>query len=564
MTKTKEENKVLSIVSSKLIEKIEGILRLAEEKELLLSQGLVEEANEIDVDLPWVKRWNSGKGYAYNRKSNRPYALINQILLGEPGEYGTFDYWSKEGGKIKKGSKGQIVLKYFKKTYVKKVEDENGDIAEERFSYMKPAFAKVFHISQVEGVEPKEKLEFNDNQKLQNPEEIVEKWFELSGCLFDQFDRAYPAYFPAMDRITMPFINQFETSEEYYSTVFHEMTHSTGAKKRLDRKFPELDGIHLPKRSKNEYSYEELVAEIGAANLMFLTGTETTDTFDNSAGYIKGWLTYLKDNTEYLINASRDAEKAVNYILNLAKGDGKNKPNENDCPIWHDIKDHGEFEREVVAKYFDEKIQETGHYTEFIKTHHYNRRIKLLEKWFWSKDPIEVNKLDKNGHGITSLECENGRWRCNVDFNYIGEDGNKHWHRSSWWNIERNLYELYEMHDVVGKEHIEADEMLEACLLEGTGVTKGKERVWALYRRDEEPSTKEAIDFLKNEYGIGGSGSPMHKHEYGYHGNNHDGKGLEVHWVDVNGEHKKLYKWNEVDKKYREMINSGRYYVNEI
>ena len=65
-----------------------------------------------------------------------------------------------------------------------------------------------------------------------------------------------------------------------------------------------------------EYSKEELVAEIGSANLLNIIGIETRKTFRNNAAYIQNWLSVLKNDVKFIVSAAGKAEKAVNYILN--------------------------------------------------------------------------------------------------------------------------------------------------------------------------------------------------------------------------------------------------------
>ena len=67
-----------------------------------------------------------------------------------------------------------------------------------------------------------------------------------------------------------------------------------------------------------DYSKEELVAEIGAATLVNHVGLETASSFRNSAAYIQNWLTVLKGDKRFIVSASGKAEKAVNLILGSA------------------------------------------------------------------------------------------------------------------------------------------------------------------------------------------------------------------------------------------------------
>ena len=122
-------------------------------------------------------------------------------------------------------------------------------------------------------------------------------------------DRAY--YQPMTDRITLPLREQFRETAEYYSTAFHELTHSTGHESRLNRleKTAFFGG--------EAYSKEELIAEIGAATLVHHAGLETPTSFRNNAAYIQSWLQALLDDKRFIVSASGKAEKAVNLILGL-------------------------------------------------------------------------------------------------------------------------------------------------------------------------------------------------------------------------------------------------------
>jgi antirestriction protein ArdC len=105
---------------------------------------------------------------------------------------------------------------------------------------------------------------------------------------------------------------QFYSGAEYYSTAFHELTHSTGHRSRLDR-------LRATAHFGNEsYSKEELVAEIGAAALMNYAGLECASTFRNSAAYIQSWLAMLKNDKRLIVTASGAASRAFEYITGTA------------------------------------------------------------------------------------------------------------------------------------------------------------------------------------------------------------------------------------------------------
>src|ERR1039457_2340718 len=118
--------------------------------------------------------------------------------------------------------------------------------------------------------------------------------------------RAY--YSPHEDCVGLPARERFERTEDYYSTVFHELIHSTGHEKRLKR-FTEAAGY-----GSNPYCKEELIAEMGAA---FLCGLAEIGerTIDNSAAYLKGWLEQLRHDKTLIVQAAAQAQKAADFIL---------------------------------------------------------------------------------------------------------------------------------------------------------------------------------------------------------------------------------------------------------
>src|SRR5206468_8569946 len=120
--------------------------------------------------------------------------------------------------------------------------------------------------------------------------------------------RAY--YQPLPDVVNMPERRLFPKAEHYYSVLFHELTHSTGHGSRLDR----ATLRDLLAFGDTNYSKEELCAEMGAAYLCGVAGI-ANETVDNSAAYIAGWLSTLRNDPRLVIAAAAQAQKAADYIL---------------------------------------------------------------------------------------------------------------------------------------------------------------------------------------------------------------------------------------------------------
>lgn len=253
--------------------------------------------------IPWHKPWIGVREGAFNRVSGKTYSMANQMLLSHSGEYATFKQWNSLGGKIKKGAKAEVVV-FWK---MLNVEDEKtGD------KKMIPLlrYINVFHISQVEGVKPLH--ETFDNEDIVDGDTLIKDYSERANIEIIEATGDRAAYSVTNDYIKVPNKNQFENINEFYSTVFHEMVHSTGAPSRLNRHAEDMTDFEFGSQG---YSKEELVAELGASFLMNHMGIETPETFDNSAAYINGWLSKLKGDNKLIVSAAGKAEKAAKYIL---------------------------------------------------------------------------------------------------------------------------------------------------------------------------------------------------------------------------------------------------------
>ena len=238
--------------------------------------------------------------------TKKSYSILNQMLLGEGGEYATFKQWSALGGKIRKGEKQKIVV--FWKVIHKTIQDKDGNDKEVGIPFLQ--YYGVFHISQVDGVEPLNKDELKDVDPIPEADEIIDSYVKREGINYKEIASNEAYYSPLDDRVVVPMKSQFENANEFYSTAFHELTHSTGHKTRLDR-------VHIGVAAfgSEEYSKEELVAELGAAGMLNLLGIEIPETFKNSTAYIQSWIKALRNDKKMIVMASSKAEKAIAYIL---------------------------------------------------------------------------------------------------------------------------------------------------------------------------------------------------------------------------------------------------------
>lgn len=261
-------------------------------------------------NIPWKKPWTGVRSGAFNRVTKRPYSLLNQMLLKHSGEYATFKQWQDLKGHIRKGEKSEIVV--FWKIY--ESEETNPDTGEKEIKKIPLLrYYNVFHISQVDGVEPLAPEQLNNEvEPLEAGDKIITNYINREHHLNFVEHKSNKAYYsPSNDTVVVPLKEQYNLINEYYSTAFHELTHSTGHKDRLNR----LESGAVASFGSETYSKEELCAEIGSAALMSVTGIETPKTFKNSTAYIQNWLQVLKNDNKFIVSASSKAEKAVNYIL---------------------------------------------------------------------------------------------------------------------------------------------------------------------------------------------------------------------------------------------------------
>lgn len=259
---------------------------------------------ELDKGIiPWRRPWKSvtASGLPISWVTKKAYRGVNRILL-PAGEYLTYKQVTEHGGKVLKGEKGHMVVFY----KILDIKDQDTD-EEKSFPYLR--YYTVFEVGQCEGIERKTAPVSTEEPELppiERAEAIVAKYPEPPR-ITHKGDEAY--YTPMLDCITMPPKKLFESAEEYYSTLFHELAHSTGHKSRLHRDMATSVGMRS-----DSYAKEELVAEIASAMLCGMSGIENT-TIENSVAYIQSWRRRLEQDPKLIVMASSQAQKASDWIL---------------------------------------------------------------------------------------------------------------------------------------------------------------------------------------------------------------------------------------------------------
>lgn len=263
---------------------------------------------------PWKKGWTNRNLAPMNGVSGRRYSGVNYFMLSMMGGspvWMTKNQIAAHGGTIKSTEflKAMPIIFW---SWLDKKNAVTG--AKEKFPMLR--FFNVWNLDQTENV----KLPASVLAKLENPQAFThDQSNELADAIIANMpnrpvvsetvsDKAF--YSPTNDSITVPERSQFANISEFFSTMFHELAHSTGHKSRLNRKEvaePSYFGSH-------DYSNEELVAELTASYLCAEAGIDNT--LDNSAAYIAGWLGRLKSDPKAFVMAAGRAQKAADYILN--------------------------------------------------------------------------------------------------------------------------------------------------------------------------------------------------------------------------------------------------------
>lgn len=253
--------------------------------------------------IPWRKPWTGSAGMPKNLLSKKPYRGVNLWMLHASGY--TSEYWltykqaQELGGSVRKGEKSTLVV------YWKMLEVER-DGEKKKIPMLK--YYNVFNVEQCEGVEhpTQDDVVIADFNPLEQCETIVANYPNPPTIEHVQ-QRAF--YSRGDDKVNMPKPETFSRGQEYYSTLFHELVHSTGHESRLGRLQNSVSGF-----GSTSYAKEELVAEMGAAYLCGLAGIENV-TLENSAAYIASWLQRLRDDRKLVISAAAQANKAVDFII---------------------------------------------------------------------------------------------------------------------------------------------------------------------------------------------------------------------------------------------------------
>lgn len=265
--------------------------------------------------IPWRQPWrNSTTGklgaspLPHNHLNGKAYRGANLLMLmyAPYASRGWMTYKQAQsiGGQVRKGERGRAIVFW-------KFDRKDALTLDKKAPMMRTY--TVFNVDQIDGLPislPLDALDLANFEPLEEGRKVVDAFMSSASHPTLAHGGGSAFYRPSADHVQMPPREAFYSPHGYYSTLFHEFTHSTGHASRLDRQ--KLGKSYFGSES---YSEEELVAELGAAFIAAECGISTAEQLDQSASYIKGWLSKLRDDARMVVLAAQRAQKAADFIL---------------------------------------------------------------------------------------------------------------------------------------------------------------------------------------------------------------------------------------------------------
>ena len=293
----------------------------------------IEQRIKDKTGFQWIQGWTAKAGtkeagYYFNPVTKNYYSGVNVFILSILGarfadpRYITYKNAKDLGGNVKLGQRGipivyvAVLCMEHKKPFNKITNECPQGCDKDSKKFIINKHYTVFNVEQCENLTKLKPLEVEEVEELteefdpiSEAERIVSLYKNAPSVEHDGGDGAY--YIPATDEIHLPTKNSFHSNGEYYSTLFHELVHSTLHPSRLNRSFKDTPA-QVEKFGSAPYAKEELVAELG--NSLLCSRAGITDTYQNSIEYLRGWVAKLNDDMKLFISSARHANKAVKYM----------------------------------------------------------------------------------------------------------------------------------------------------------------------------------------------------------------------------------------------------------
>ena len=284
----------------------------------------------------WEQGW-AGGGAPVSAISGKQYNGVNRMfLMAATAERGysdnrwvTFKQMEDKGWSFKRDEEGRsrgknagVSIEYFelRDKETKQPFDRHtldGMTADERNEYMDEnvypirKYYRVFNGDVIEGIPERERVEHDPMGRNDRAEALIDHWSETQSPIKYGGSMAY--YSLTKDEIHLPEKKDFVDMPEFYSTALHEIGHSTGHEKRLNRNLSGAFGSA-------EYAEEELRAEIASMFLEQDLGVAASDKhIENNSAYIGAWKSKIKEDPNVLFKAIADAERMTKFVMSKEK-----------------------------------------------------------------------------------------------------------------------------------------------------------------------------------------------------------------------------------------------------
>ncbi|MEZ5220322.1 MAG: zincin-like metallopeptidase domain-containing protein [Ilumatobacteraceae bacterium] len=257
----------------------------------------------------WRMPWHCLANGTPRSADGRPYRGWNALVLAmvaadrgwTAGTWATYKTWAKHGCQVRRGERGtHIVL--WKPT--ERLDPDDNDTTK------RSLLARSFVVFAAEQVDGADRFIAPDERTTATRLEDADAYFATIGADIVH-GGPQASYSPALDRIRLPHLDQFDRPANYYSTAAHEHTHWTGHASRLARNLTGRFGDR-------SYGAEELVAELGAAFWCAQFGLEQATRSDHAA-YLGDWLAILSADPRALLAACSHAQRAVDHLNQAAR-----------------------------------------------------------------------------------------------------------------------------------------------------------------------------------------------------------------------------------------------------
>jgi len=268
---------------------------------------------QIEAGTPsWIRPYSGTGSYALpkNYATRRPYRGINILqLLNAMDNHGyespyfiSYKQASILGYHVKRGQKGHQIIYWDMKQ--KEGSEPNEQTGELKIYWFVRTYS-VFHISQVDGLEPPQQEDIPQSTRYKQAQQFIKD----TGIKIITKGGSIPSYNTKSDIITLPRLKEFTNEEEYIAAGLHELVHASGAKHRLNR-------LETCRFGDHKYAFEELTAELGAAFLgaHFHIALHKIQHVE----YLNHWVKALQAYPSILWSASAKAQSAYDYLLKLA------------------------------------------------------------------------------------------------------------------------------------------------------------------------------------------------------------------------------------------------------